>query len=141
MNPKMRTVTARLSTAETQKNFSAKRSISFIIEQENLALSIKPWYRLPEDDDDNPDIIDYFGHYEIRAVYKQGGNTFSAMSRNNLESGFSKGAVELSWSFLLGDYPYMKGYMQFFTGYGESLIDYNHYTNRIGIGIALTDYL
>ena len=116
---------------------------SFIVERDNLALSFKPWYRFPEDaaDDDNPDITDYLGHYELRAVYKRGEHTFSAMSRNNLESGFSKGALELGWSFPLGDYPYMKGYVQLFNGYGESLIDYDQYTNRIGLGFALTDYL
>ena len=116
---------------------------NFVFEKNNLALSLKPWYRIPEDDDDddNPDITDYLGHYELRAAYKWGDHVFSAMSRNNLESGFSKGAVELGWSFPLGDYPYLKGYMQYFNGYGESLIDYDQHTNRIGIGFALTDWL
>jgi phospholipase A1 len=63
------------------------------------------------------------------------------MSRNNLESGFSKGAVELGWSFPLFQYDYIKGYIQYFSGYGESLIDYNNYVNRIGFGILLTDVL
>jgi len=116
---------------------------SFVVERGNFALAIKPWYRLPEDDedDDNPDITDYLGHYEIRAAYKWKENVFSIMSRNNLESGFEKGAVEVAWSFPLWDYPYLKGYVQYFGGYGESLIDYNQYVNKIGIGIALTDWL
>jgi phospholipase A1 len=66
---------------------------------------------------------------------------FSAMSRNNLESGFSRGAVELTWSFPLGNYPFLKGYIQYFNGYGESLIDYDNHVNKIGIGFALTDWL
>lgn len=116
---------------------------NFVAERGNLALSLKPWYRIPEDDedDDNPDITDYLGHYELRAAYKWKEHVFGIMSRNNLESGFSKGAVEMSWSFPLWDYPYMKGYIQYFTGYGESLIDYDSYVNRIGIGVALTDWL
>jgi len=116
---------------------------NFIVEKENLALAFKPWHRIAEDDedDDNPDITDYMGHYELRAAYKWKQHVFSAMSRNNLESGFSKGAVELSWSFPLWDYPYFKGYVQYFNGYGESLIDYNHHVNKIGIGFALTDFL
>jgi phospholipase A1 len=116
---------------------------NFVVENDNLALAFKPWYRIPEDDDDddNPDITDYMGNYELRGAYKWGENVFSVMSRNNLQSGFSKGAVELSWSFPLGSYPYMKGYIQYFNGYGESLIDYNQYTNQIGIGFALTDWL
>lgn len=116
---------------------------NFIIERGNFALSFKPWYRISEDeeDDDNPDITNYLGHYELRAAYKWKEQVFSIMSRNNLESGFEKGAVELGWSFPLWNYPYLKGYIQYFTGYGESLIDYNQYVNRIGIGIALTDWL
>ncbi|MFN7095894.1 MAG: phospholipase A, partial [Burkholderiales bacterium] len=26
-------------------------------------------------------------------------------------------------------------------GYGQSMIEYNHYTNSIGIGIALNDWI
>jgi len=112
-------------------------------ERGNLAWSFKPWYRIPEDDanDDNPDITDYLGHYELSATYKWGRNVFSVMSRNNLESGFSKGAVELSWSFPLGDWPYLKGYVNYFSGFGRSLIEYNQYSNVIGLGFSLTDWL
>ncbi len=116
---------------------------NFLAERGNFALSFKPWFRLSEDDedDDNPDITDYLGHYELRAAYKWKDHVFSLMSRNNLESGFKNGAVELGWSFPLWNYPYLKGYVQYFTGYGESLIDYDQYVNRIGIGLALTDWL
>ncbi len=115
----------------------------FTVERGNLAMSFKPWYRIPEDDedDDNPDITDYLGHYELSATYKWGENVFSVMSRNNLESGFEKGAVELSWSFPLWNWPYLKGYIRYFNGYGRSLIDYNQHSNVIGVGFSLTDWL
>ena len=116
---------------------------NFVFERGNFALGFKPWIRISEDaeDDDNPDITDYLGHYELRAGYKWREHVFSAMSRNNLESGFDRGAVELGWSFPLWNYSYLKGYIQYFRGYGESLIDYNQRVNRIGIGISLTDWL
>jgi phospholipase A1 len=115
----------------------------FTVERGNLAMSIKPWYRIPESDssDDNPDIGDFMGHYELSASYKWGENVFSLMSRNNLESGFSKGAVQASWSFPLWDWPYLKGYVQWFSGYGQSLIEYDQYANTIGVGFSLTDWL
>jgi len=116
---------------------------NFVFARGNFAFDFKPWIRISEDasNDDNPDITDYLGHFEIRAGYKWHDNVFSLMSRNNLESGFDRGAVELSWSFPLWKYPYLKGYIQYFRGYGESLIDYDRQVNRIGIGISLNDWL
>lgn len=115
----------------------------FAFERGNMAVLLKPWMRIKEDseDDDNPDITDYYGHGELWLTYSHQKHTFSFMTRNNLESGFSKGAVELGWSFPLFDYPYLKGYIQYFSGYGESLIDYDRYVNRIGVGLQLTDIL
>jgi phospholipase A1 len=113
------------------------------IQRGNFLVSIRPWVRIPESDenDDNPDLTDYLGHGELRFAYKYNDNVFSLMSRNNLESGFSKGAVEVGWSFPIPYYPYMKGYIQYFSGYGESMIDYDRYVNRIGIGLLFTDIL
>jgi phospholipase A1 len=116
---------------------------NFVFEKGNLVFNIKPWYRIQEDeeDDNNPDITDYLGHFQVGAAYKWREHTFSVMSRNNLESGFSEGAVELTWSFPLGSYKYLKGYILGFTGYGQSLVDYNVHHSSIGIGFALTDWL
>ena len=111
------------------------------------ALAIKPWYRLPEDEktnagdphgDDNPNILKYMGHGELTMAYRTNGNTFSAVWRNNLRSD-NRGAIELGWSFPL--FRRLKGYVQYFNGYGESLIDYDAYSNRIGAGFLLTDWL
>jgi len=116
---------------------------TFVFEKGNLVFSIKPWYRIPEDseDDNNSDLTDYMGHCELLVAYKWYRNTFAVMSRNNLESGFDKGAVEATWSFPLGNYKYLKGYIQGFTGYGQSLIDYDSKETSIGIGFAVTDVL
>jgi len=110
---------------------------------DTLAFRIKPWIRLPESDeeDDNPDITDFLGHFTTRAAYKWNRHVFSLMLRNNIESSFSRGAVEFAWSFPLWKYPYFKGYFQWFSGYGESLIDYNVYNNSIGLGVLITDWL
>lgn len=116
---------------------------NFIFEKGGWALSIKPWIWIFQEfgEVDNPDIDEYMGNGEFRAAYAHNGHVFSGMLRNQLESGFDRGAVELSWSFPVFDYPYLKGYVQYFNGYGESLIDYNRKVNRIGIGISITDWL
>jgi phospholipase A1 len=116
---------------------------TLVFEYGNLGLSFTPWYRIPEseDDDDNPDITRYMGHYEIGAAYKWDDHTFSLMTRNGFESNFRRGGVEASWSFPLGGWPYLRGYVQYFGGYGESLIDYDQYVNRLGVGLSLSDWL
>lgn len=115
---------------------------NFLFEKDGLVVSVKPWIILTDDtDSDNPNIEEYMGHGEVRASYEKRENVFSLMLRNQLESGFERGAVELSWSFPVFDYPYLKGYLQYFYGYGESLIDYDQRVNRLGIGISVTDWL
>jgi phospholipase A1 len=116
---------------------------SILFERGSWAFVLKPWVWVSKDKakSDNPDIDDYMGHGEFRLAYGRKGHVFSTMLRNQLESGFDRGAVELSWSFPVFNYPYLKGYVQYFYGYGESLIDYNQKVNRLGIGISVTDWL
>jgi phospholipase A1 len=113
---------------------------SFIFEKGNFYLSFKPWYRLHEakENDDNPDIDKFLGHGEIQVFYCMEDHMLGLMLRNNLRSD-NRGAIQLDWSFPLTDK--LKCYIQYFKGYGESLIDYNHSNNRLGIGIMLTDWL
>lgn len=116
---------------------------NLVFEKRGLVLGFKPWIWVSNDrdDSDNPDITDYMGHGEFRAAYQHRRNVFTMMLRNQIESGFDRGAVELGWSFPVFDYPFLKGYLQYFYGYGESLIDYDRKVNRIGLGISITDWL
>ncbi len=107
-----------------------------------LLYSIKAWYRIPEREkrfpsdtggDDNPDIEAYLGYGEIRVSYPFGKHFLTMMIRNNLRKN-NRGAIELNWSFPVKYLKNSFGYIQFFNGYGESLIDYNRNVNKIGIG-------
>ena len=119
---------------------------SLAFEKENLVVTVKPWWRIPEDEkddpfdaigDDNPDIEKYLGHFELTTVYRRDAHEWSLMLRGNTGSG--KGAVQVEWAFPL--WRGVRGYAQYFNGYGESLIDYDAHMERIGVGILLTDLL
>ncbi|MDI9246463.1 phospholipase A [Marinobacter sp. CHS3-4] len=102
---------------------------------------LQPWYRMPESasEDDNADIERYLGHANYLAIYRWSENrTLSLKLMNNLRSD-NKTSVELGYSFPMGDT--MKGYIHYYNGYGESLIDYNQRVQRIGVGIMLKDWL
>lgn len=110
---------------------------NFFFERENVIISFKPWYRIPEDreNDDNPDIEAYLGHFELAGTFTgANGHSVSMMLRNNLRSD-NHGAFELRWGFPLGSR--VRGYVKYFTGYGESLIDYDEAVNTLGVGIEL----
>jgi len=100
-----------------------------------------PWYRLPESssDDDNSDIEKYLGHGSYHAVYKlTEDRTFSLKLLNNMRS-TNRTSVEFGYSFPMGDT--LKGFFQYYNGYGESLIDYNERIERFGVGIMLNNWL
>jgi phospholipase A1 len=120
-----------------------------IWEKNNFVVSLKPWYRLPEDDkddpedfsgDDNPDIERYLGNFEFLATWSRNQNVYSLMLRNNLRNmNDNKGAVEAAWSYPVGDK--LKLYVKYFNGYGESLIDYDQSMESLGVGFLLSDWL
>jgi len=109
------------------------------VEQENFGLLIRPWLRIKEDysKDDNPDITAYLGYGDVTGVYRFENHTISLTARYNPAKG--RGAVLAGWNFPLQ--RRVRGYLQWFSGYGESLIDYNVRQNTIGIGISLSDHL
>jgi len=111
------------------------------IEHGNLVVNPRVWWRIPEDDedDDNPQTDDYYGYGDVRLGYNWHDMNFVALLRNNLRSDDNRGAVQLDWTFPLN--RRFKGYVQWFYGYGESMIDYDVKTNRIGIGVMMTDWL
>ena len=114
---------------------------SAIYSYDRWLFMVNPWYRLPEsrNDDDNADIERYLGHASYHAVYKlTEDRTFSLKLLNNLRSE-NKTSVEFGYSFPIGDT--LKGFFQYYNGYGESLIDYNERTERFGIGIMLNNWL
>ena len=145
MGLKGRTITVGFNHQSNGRSEPLSRGWNRIVgnvgfERDNFILLLNTWYRIPESkaEDDNPDIDDYMGPGEIRGYYLWNNHRFGMMLRNNFQRHHNRGALQLEWSFPL--IARVSGYIQYFNGYGESLLDYDHSANRIGIGLILSDW-
>lgn len=87
---------------------------------------------------DNPDIMDYYGYGDVRFMYQfDKGNNVSGTLRYNPKN--SKGAIQLDYVRPIG--KGVSGYVQLFHGYGSSIIDYNHESTTVGVGVMLNDWM
>ena len=110
-------------------------------ERGDWTVMLRPWWRIPEGgvDDNNPDISDYMGRGEVQIVHEWNGREFGMMLRHSFRGGSrSHGSARFTWSFPLAGN--LRGYMEVFKGYGESLIDYNHNATYLGLGVSLLDW-
>ncbi len=110
------------------------------LDRENWALVLRPWYRVPDgNDDDNPDIEDYIGRGDAMLTWSKEGHEITLLGRHSLRGGDrSHGALQLDWGFPIN--RTFRGHVQAFHGYGESLIDYNHKATYLGLGISLLEW-
>jgi len=113
---------------------------NFGFERGDFNLVVKTWARIPEGEsrDDNPDITSYLGYGEVWAGTVWRDYHLAVMFRNNLRFDENRSALQAEVSFPLIEH--LNGYVQYFAGYGESLIDYNHFANRIGVGVMVKDW-
>lgn len=109
--------------------------VQAFFKQGDFGGNIKAWTRIPESEkkdptdpygDDNPDITDYYGYTELNLHYDYYDHRFGLFLR--------KRAAILDISIPFGDVYF---YTRYFNGYGESLIDYDEYIQKIGFGIQL----
>jgi len=108
----------------------------------------KLWYRIPENasTDDNPDISDLIGRAEITGIWSPDlKNTVGLTLRHALRAQ-GNGSVKLEWLRRLGgsdDNSIPSGlrlHTQLFSGYGDSLIDYNRRRVVLSVGLSLVDW-
>lgn len=105
------------------------------LESGNLGVTARVWKRLDnaKSNNDNPDITDFMGHGDVRITYVNKGYEYSALLRHNFDT--KHGALQASVAFPL--VVNLKGYVQVFSGYGQSLIDYNYAQKSLGLGILM----
>lgn len=86
----------------------------------------------------NPDIAHYLG-YDNLVLSRKLGDLTASLEMQNIASGLRRGFVIASLSYPI--FSSLSLYGQVFSGYGQSLIEYNHRTTSLGIGISIKDWL
>jgi len=84
--------------------------------------------------EDNPDIMKYLGYTQAKFTYFYNEHMFTLMARGNISS--LKGAVEATYSYPLPRDTYL--YVKLFSGYVESLVDYNREVTKFSIGFSFS---
>lgn len=83
---------------------------------------------------DNPDIMKYIGYTKVKFTYFYNNNMFTLMLRGNIAS--QKGALEATYSYPVYRSTYL--YAKIFSGYMESMVDYNRYVSKFAIGFSFS---
>ncbi|CAI8152974.1 MAG: Putative phospholipase A1 [Pseudidiomarina mangrovi] len=93
------------------------------------------------DQDDNPDLVRFRGSFENRIAWINGTDTYS-LTRVSRDLSFNRGSWQFDFTMPFNsDKPEgLRFYVQLFSGYGETLLDYNHRQNRIGLGFLLLNF-
>lgn len=111
------------------------------VDRDEWSLMLRPWWRVKEatEVDDNPAIQDYIGRAEVLLSRNLGTHLLSLQLRHSLRGGDrSRGSAEIEWAFPIAGN--LRGHVQMFSGYGESLIDYNFRQTRLGLGVSLVEW-
>lgn len=111
--------------------------LDFVTSIQDVLIDFRPWYIIHANSK-NSNVGDYLGYARFIAAYKFHGNVVS-FEWTNIGTSPKRATGNLTWSIPFT--PYLKGYVEVFSGYGQSLIEYNHRTNSAGVGLALSDWL
>ena len=118
------------------------------IELDNrFSVNARIWKRIPESSgsDDNPGISDYIGRGELSLLWNVNkDNTLGATVRHTLASS-DRGSVRVEWlqalgTGLFGSKSNLRLHTSLFSGYGDSMIDYNRKRTVFSVGLSLVDF-
>jgi len=113
------------------------------LDKGNFGLNWRYHQRIPEslEEDDNRDLIDYIGSHEFTATWLPGSATAMLVWRNDL-SNLSQGSFQLDMTYPVDDAKLdgLRWHLQLFSGYGETLLDYNIRQHSVGLGVMLFNF-
>ncbi|MDR5898620.1 phospholipase A [Halomonas vilamensis] len=110
--------------------------IESIFQRDDWAIMLSPHWRIPETEskDDNPNIHHFMGNGDIRIAKRLNqDHEVTALLRGNPNHGNYGTQIDYSWP----TFNNLRAHLQYYYGYGESLIDYDHRVHRLSIGFSL----
>lgn len=124
------------------KDIPTSRSWNRIIfnigyEYKNWDINLRPWYRMPDEEDENPKITKYIGDGELEVSNNFGKHEIYTIISHSFST-FKKGNIQLNYVFPIRGH--LRGHAQVFHGYGETLIDYDLSQTTIGLGISFANW-
>lgn len=101
----------------------------------SFSFTLSTWYRLPDDRnlDGNPDIQDFRGYGEIEVSKSLGNWVFDGRLPIARRTG-----IEVSATYPIDDRH--RFILVAFHGYGQSLIEYNIHSTRVGLGFSMENF-
>jgi phospholipase A1 len=100
-------------------------------------------HRLGEDpeNDNNPDLVSWRGRADLQLNWTSGLQTTSLQWRTSLRK-VARGSLQFEWTYpVFRDQPNgLRWYVQGFTGYAETLTDYNFRQTSVGAGVSFLQF-
>ena len=111
------------------------------------SVNAKFWKRISEtaEKDNNPDIQNYIGRAELKVGWHVNPSNWLGVTARGSLNGSGKGSGRVEWMHTLG-HGWMGGksnlrlHAMVFSGYGDSLIDYNFKRTVLSVGFSLLDF-
>lgn len=127
-----------------------RTEVCFLFQNQNIYYGLNIWDRWDEDakvdptsteGDDNVGLEDYLENQKYFIKYKgEKINLMLAHQNDILEYDINKGntKVDITFPSLNSNFDF---FIRYFSGYGESLVDYDVKINRISFGIMIADWI
>ncbi|QSZ41556.1 phospholipase [Sulfurimonas aquatica] len=130
-----------LYTYHYQDPLNQSRSLNMLyakltFQHDTLVTDLEVIHRMKEniENDDNPSILYYIGFAELKLNYFLGDHMMTLKGRLSPYS--EKGSVEYTHSYPAINDTYF--YLKVFSGYGESLIDYDKHISKASFGFSFS---
>ena len=112
---------------------------------ERWLLSARLWHRFSEgsSDDDNPGIADGVGRAELRLGWQVHRDHALSLTLRHALHDAGRGSARLEWFKTLAPTlgpSELRLHTQLFSGYGDSLTDYNFRRTALSVGLSLLDF-